>query len=386
VPAAATLAVTLLVAATLLFWGGLGVWMSLSLRDLPEWKLSAAAFGLVAALGLAFLVFPGVGAEVMTLFVVAGFLIEGVFSILFALRLSGRASGWGWMAASGAAALVLGLVVLIGWPDTATWLLGLLIGVNFLTTGAALLALRSRSGPRPDDEGTRPDADLPCLREVLSAARPQALGDDPDWCVGGDRGGASGLGRRGLHLRGRSGQARRDYVEALLEEERGELSALDRDVVEALSSHQFVTQNTADEASAPMSMGDRVADRVASFGGSWTFILGFLAVLVIWMSVNAVHVFRQPFDPYPFILLNLVLSTLAALQAPVIMMSQRRQEQKDRLRAENDYRVNLKAELEIRQLHEKIDHQLAHQWEKLAELQKIQIDLLEEGRHDRSRR
>jgi uncharacterized membrane protein len=181
-------------------------------------------------------------------------------------------------------------------------------------------------------------------------------------------------------------EARRDYVEALLEEERGELSALDRDVVEALSSHQFVTQNTADDATAPQGLGDRVADRVASFGGSWTFILGFLAVLVIWMTVNVVHVFRQPFDPYPFILLNLVLSTLAALQAPVIMMSQRRQEQKDRLRAENDYRVNLKAELEIRQLHEKIDHQLAHQWEKLAELQKIQIDLLEEGRHDRNRR
>ena len=181
-------------------------------------------------------------------------------------------------------------------------------------------------------------------------------------------------------------EARRDYVEALLEEERGELTALDRDVVEALSSHQFVTQNTADDATAPQGLGGRVADRVAAFGGSWIFILGFLGVLVIWMGVNIAHVFRQPFDPYPFILLNLVLSTLAALQAPVIMMSQRRQEQKDRLRAENDYRVNLKAELEIRQLHEKIDHQLAHQWEKLTELQKIQIDLLEEGRRDRNRR
>ncbi len=147
VPAAATIAATLLVATALLFWGGLGLWMSLSLRGLPEWKLSAGAFGLVAALGLAFLVFPAVGAEVMTLFVVAGFLIEGIFSILFGLRLSRNTSRWGWMVASGAAALALGLVVLIGWPGTATWLLGLLIGVNFLTTGAALLALRASIRP-----------------------------------------------------------------------------------------------------------------------------------------------------------------------------------------------------------------------------------------------
>ncbi len=161
---------------------------------------------------------------------------------------------------------------------------------------------------------------------------------------------------------------------------------MDRQVVDALAAHQIVTQNVAEDATGRRTLGDRVADRVASFGGSWTFILGFVGVLVLWIAVNLAHVFRQPFDPYPFILLNLVLSSLAALQAPVIMMSQRRQELKDRMRAENDYRVNLKAELEIRQLHEKIDHQLAHQWEKLAELQKIQIDLLEEGRHDRNRR
>ena len=115
------------------------------------------------------------------------------------------------------------------------------------------------------------------------------------------------------------------------------------------------------------------------FGGSWTFILSFLVVLIVWMVVNVMVLSAKPFDPYPFILLNLVLSCIAALQAPVIMMSQRRQETKDRLRAENDYRVNLKSELEIRQLHEKIDHQLAHQWKKLAELQQIQIELLEEN-------
>jgi uncharacterized membrane protein len=123
--------------------------------------------------------------------------------------------------------------------------------------------------------------------------------------------------------------------------------------------------------------GERVADKVATFGGSWTFILSFLGVLIVWMGINVVGLFSQPFDPYPFILLNLVLSCLAALQAPVIMMSQRRQEEKDRLRSENDYMINLRAELEIRQLHEKIDHQMAHQWERLAEMQQIQIELLE---------
>jgi len=178
-------------------------------------------------------------------------------------------------------------------------------------------------------------------------------------------------------------EARRAYVESLLEEERGELGELDRQVLEALAANQLVTQNIAEDVAERQTLGDRVADHVARFGGSWAFILGFIGVLVVWMGVNVIHVFRQPFDPYPFILLNLVLSSLAALQAPVIMMSQRRQEEKDRLRAENDYRVNLKAELEIRQLHEKIDHQLAHQWEKLAELQKIQIDLLEERRGNR---
>lgn len=173
-------------------------------------------------------------------------------------------------------------------------------------------------------------------------------------------------------------RVRRHYVEALLEEERGELGALEHQVLEALATQQNVTRNLWDSVEENMTFGDRVADRVAELGGSWAFILSFLVVLSVWIGVNVAGLFRQPFDPYPFILLNLVLSTLAALQAPVIMMSQRRQERKDRLRAENDYQVNLKAELEIRQLHDKIDHQLARQWEKLAELQKMQIDLLEE--------
>ncbi|MGB3243050.1 MAG: DUF1003 domain-containing protein [Sulfitobacter sp.] len=174
------------------------------------------------------------------------------------------------------------------------------------------------------------------------------------------------------------------YVERLLERERGELGDLEKQVIESLQTGQIVSQNLIDDAGTGGTFGERAADRVAAFGGSWTFILMFAGVLIVWMTVNAVWFSVRPFDPYPFILLNLLLSSLAALQAPVIMMSQRRQETKDRARAENDYRVNLKAELEIRQLHEKMDHQLAQQWEKLAEMQQIQIDILHERSNDRT--
>ncbi len=173
------------------------------------------------------------------------------------------------------------------------------------------------------------------------------------------------------------------YVERLLERERGELGDLDRQVIESLQTGQILSQNMIDGDAVRGTFGERAADRVASFGGSWTFILIFTGILTIWMTINAVWFTTRPFDPYPFILLNLLLSSLAALQAPVIMMSQRRQETKDRARAENDYRVNLKAELEIRQLHEKMDHQLAQQWEKLAEMQQIQIEILQERVDDK---
>lgn len=174
---------------------------------------------------------------------------------------------------------------------------------------------------------------------------------------------------------------RRLYVEQMLEQERGELTELDREVIASLESGQILSRQP--EAEAPATLGERAADVVARFGGSWTFILLFMGVLVVWILLNVVGLLRSPFDPYPFILLNLVLSCVAAMQAPVIMMSQRRQETKDRQRSQSDYQVNLKAELEIRQLHEKIDHQLAHQWQKLVEMQQIQIDLLEEQVRDR---
>ncbi|HTM10796.1 MAG TPA: DUF1003 domain-containing protein [Verrucomicrobiae bacterium] len=172
---------------------------------------------------------------------------------------------------------------------------------------------------------------------------------------------------------------RSEYVENALEDERGELSRLDLEVVESLKQQETLTQNLNVAFEQDLRLGDRIADRVADFGGSWTFIIAFFTVLIVWMAVNTALVTRQPFDPYPFILLNLVLSCLAAIQAPIIMMSQNRQETRDRLRSENDYQVNLKAELEIRHLHEKIDVLLKHQWQKLLEIQQIQIDLMKEG-------
>jgi uncharacterized membrane protein len=174
---------------------------------------------------------------------------------------------------------------------------------------------------------------------------------------------------------------RRRHIETLLEDEAGEIGKLDREVIDSLTSGELVARDPSEQEKA-LTLGDRAADRVATFGGSWTFIMSFSAVLVIWMTLNVTGLFFKPFDPYPFILLNLLLSCVAAFQAPVIMMSQRRKEEKDRQRAENDYRVNLKAELEIRQLHEKLDHQIMHQWTRLNELQQVQIDLLEERNGD----
>ncbi|MFL4975862.1 MAG: DUF1003 domain-containing protein [Microvirga sp.] len=167
-------------------------------------------------------------------------------------------------------------------------------------------------------------------------------------------------------------------VEDLLHEERGEITDLERDVVESLRRHETIGRDVDSEFDERRTFGQRVSDRIASFGGSWTFILSFFAFLVVWMAINVAIGLSRAFDPYPFILLNLVLSCLAAIQAPIIIMSQKRQEARDRLRAENDYRVNLKAELEIRHLHEKIDHLLTKQWERLAEIQQIQLELLQE--------
>lgn len=175
------------------------------------------------------------------------------------------------------------------------------------------------------------------------------------------------------------------YIQSLLESEKGELTTLDHEVLESLQRHETLSSNVDAEFKKDSTIGEKLADGVASFGGSWRFIIIFASILVIWIGLNSILLLKKPFDPYPFILLNLVLSCLAAIQAPVIMMSQNRQEAKDRLRSKQDYRVNLKAELEIRHLHDKIDHLLSHQWERLVEIQQIQIDLLSELAHLRDK-
>jgi uncharacterized membrane protein len=175
-------------------------------------------------------------------------------------------------------------------------------------------------------------------------------------------------------------KSRYRYVESLLQDEKGELDDLEKEVLHSLQEHDILTTNPEEEFEADLTPGEKLSDRISSFGGSWTFILIFGAVLVTWMLLNTFVLLTRAFDPFPYILLNLVLSCLAAIQAPVIMMSQKRQEARDRLRAVRDYQVNLKAELEIRHLHQKLDHLLSHQWERLVEIQEIQMELINELR------
>ena len=138
---------------------------------------------------------------------------------------------------------------------------------------------------------------------------------------------------------------RYDYIRSVLEMEKGELSDLDREVVESLQKHEILSSNTDQDYESVLTFGEKLSDRLAAFGGSWRFIIIFACVLFVWLLINSVVLLFKPFDPYPYILLNLILSCLAAIQAPVIMMSQNRQEAKDRLRASHDYQINLKANL-----------------------------------------
>lgn len=172
---------------------------------------------------------------------------------------------------------------------------------------------------------------------------------------------------------------RQKYLANYLVQEVGELSSLEEDVLKTIHEEEIISSNTENALeSQGYSFGQRLADRVASFGGSWTFIIIFGTFIAIWITGNIVFLLNKGFDPYPFILLNLILSCLAALQAPVIMMSQNRQEEKDRERAKQDYMVNLKAELEIRTLHEKIDHLIIHQQQELLNIQQLQVEMLED--------
>lgn len=168
------------------------------------------------------------------------------------------------------------------------------------------------------------------------------------------------------------------YIQSLLESEKGELTALESAVLDSLREQQLLSANVDAAFEQDWSVGERCADRLAAFGGSWAFLLVFALFSLTWIAINSFALFGRPVDPYPFILLNLLLSCLAAIQAPIIMMSQNRQEAKDRRRSMHDYQVNLKAELEIRHLHEKVDHLISHQWERLVQIQQVQLDMLAE--------
>lgn len=167
-----------------------------------------------------------------------------------------------------------------------------------------------------------------------------------------------------------------NYVVAALERERGELSAIELELAKKSGESLLIAEHLDEEFQRSVTFGQRAADATARVGGSWGFVIGFALVLATWIVLNSVVLAGHPFDPYPYILLNLVLSCLAALQAPIIMMAQNRQAARDRAQADQDFRVNLKAEIAIMNLHEKLDHLLHTQWERLLELQQIQIDML----------
>ncbi len=163
----------------------------------------------------------------------------------------------------------------------------------------------------------------------------------------------------------------------LMAQENLHLDKLSSLVKAAIDEEQLLSSRLIElEHDSEITLGQRWADKVATFGGSWTFIIIFFAILAIWVVLNVWVLNEKPFDPYPFIFLNLVLSCLAALQAPIIMMSQNRQEEKDRRRAKSDYMINMKAEMEVRGLHGKIDLLISEQMKSLFNVQQAQLDIL----------
>lgn len=170
---------------------------------------------------------------------------------------------------------------------------------------------------------------------------------------------------------------KKEYLNGMLASELGELDALEQEVVKSISENKILSEHVEVAYEDSFTFGERVADKIAEFGGSWRFIILFFSFIIGWIALNVFWLRNSSFDPYPFILLNLILSCLAAIQAPIIMMSQNRQEAKDRMRSEQDYKVNLKAELEIQLLHKKMDHLLIHQSRRLLEIQRIQTEMME---------
>lgn len=201
------------------------------------------------------------------------------------------------------------------------------------------------------------------VRDVIAK---EIVHDHPDWSP------------ESMICRADLARYRAKYVRFLLETEKGELTTLENEVLTSIRDHELLARNVDAEFDEKWSVGEKLSDKLATFGGSWVFLICFGAFLSLWIVMNTMVLVLRPPDPYPFIFLNLILSCLAAIQAPIIMMSQNRQETKDRIRSQHDYQVNLKAELEIRHLHDKIDHLLSHQWDRLAQIQEIQLDLLSE--------
>ena len=171
---------------------------------------------------------------------------------------------------------------------------------------------------------------------------------------------------------------RKQYLQNVMEEEKGVLNENDKKVLDSIVERDLISRNIEQDIDKKLKSGQRLSDSIAKFGGSWKFIIFFMFFLVFWMIINVIFLTTRAFDPYPFILLNLILSCIAAIQAPVIMMSQNRQEEKDRMRSLHDYQVNLKAEVEIRLLHDKIDHLIVQHGQRMMEIQQIQIELMEE--------
>jgi uncharacterized membrane protein len=169
----------------------------------------------------------------------------------------------------------------------------------------------------------------------------------------------------------------KDKFYDLLQSENLQHEKLHDIVIKAIEEEKLITNKLMEFEEREASFSERVADRVAAFGGSWQFIIVFVSFLITWASIN-ILLLKKAFDPYPFILLNLFLSALAAVQAPVIMMSQNRKEEKDRRRAINDYLINLKAEIEIRNMHQKLDLLIAEQMKTLFDIQKVQVELMED--------
>ena len=170
---------------------------------------------------------------------------------------------------------------------------------------------------------------------------------------------------------------KKEQLLKLLDTESEQLKKLNDIVIESLEEKKLLSKKLYESEEETSTLSGRVADKVADFGGSWKFVIFFLVIMALWVCLN-VYLMRKPFDPYPFILLNLLLSTIAALQAPIILMSQNRKEEKDRQRAINDYLINLKAEIEIRNLNQKLDLLITGQMKSMFEIQKAQLDLMEE--------